>query len=313
MARPVQDRSDQLAGLTVPQQGSSYPLALTAAGADPTSWGTRGIAVVGVLLALAGFSLVVPTVNWVVLSLTHAWFGAGEPMSQYQGRAVRFEMVSGMVAAHLGLGSLTLVVIGVLRLVHRRRAGWLWSVSATVRWRYGLVVLLASMVILNGVLLASTGAPQLRPQPGAWLWLVAVLLTAPVQALGEEALFRGYLLQALGMAVRSPVLAIVLSAAVFTVFHGVHQSYALMLQRFSFGVLAGALVWRTGGLEAAVAAHVANNLGAFTWAVLTSSVAQVRATQEISWAGLGRELAGFALVTAMAWWVARRMRVPQRV
>ena len=299
------------AGLTVPPAGRSYPLALVAAGSQPNRWAACGLAVVGVLLVLSGFSLIVPSVNWAVLSLAHAWSGSSEPLAQFTARAIRFETVSGMVAAHLALGSLTLVVVGVLRLVHRRRAAWLWSVSPGVRWRYGLAVLLLASVILNLVLVLSE-PPQIRPQPGAWLWLLAVAVTAPLQALGEEVLFRGYLLQAIGMAVRSPMLAILLSATVFALFHG-SQNLPLFLQRFGFGVLAGWLVWRTGGLEAAVAAHVANNLWAFTWAVLTSSVAEVRATQELTWFLLGRELVAFALVSVVSWWVARRMRVPQTV
>lgn len=198
------------AGLTVPPAGSSYPLALVAAGSQPNRWAACGLAVVGVLLVLSGFSLIVPSVNWAVLSLAHAWSGSSEPLAQFTARAIRFETVSGMVAAHLALGSLTLVVVGVLRLVHRRRAAWLWSVSPGVRWRYGLAVLLLASVILNLVLVLSE-PPQIRPQPGAWLWLLAVAVTAPLQALGEEVLFRGYLLQAIGMAVRSPMLAILLS------------------------------------------------------------------------------------------------------
>jgi len=64
--------------------------------------------------------------------------------------------------------------------------------------------------------------------------------------------------------------------------------------RFFFGLIMGALAWRTGGLEASIGAHIANNLGAFLWAALTSSVAQARAIQELTWLGAGEEIAAFA-------------------
>ena len=53
--------------------------------------------------------------------------------------------------------------------------------------------------------------------------------------------------------------------------------------RFAFGVLAGWLVVRTGGLEAGIAAHVANNVSSFALAALTSSMAQIKAVTAVTW------------------------------
>ena len=75
----------------------------------------------------------------------------------------------------------------------------------------------------------------------------------------------------------------------------------------------GALAWRTGGLEASIGAHIANNLGAFLWAALTSSVAAARAVQELTWLSAVEEIAGFAVFAAVAWWIAGRMRVQTEV
>ena len=69
----------------------------------------------------------------------------------------------------------------------------------------------------------------------------------------------------------------VASALVFALFHGT-QNLPLFLDRFGFGLLAGVLVVRTGGLEAGIAAHVANNVFAFVWAGLTRTIAEVKAT-----------------------------------
>ena len=98
-----------------------------------------------------------------------------------------------------------------------------------------------------------------RPQPGFWGFLVVIILTSPLQAAAEEIFFRGYLMQALGSLVAQPWFGVVVSAVVFALMHGV-QNPALFLDRLGFGLLAGFLVWRTGGLEAGIGAHVINNI-----------------------------------------------------
>ena len=141
--------------------------------------------------------------------------------------------------------------------------------------------------------------------PGALLR--GMLLTTPLPAAAEEYFFRGYLMQSLGSMIRSPWFGILTSAAVFTLFHGL-QSPALILDRFAFGVLAGWLVVRTGGLEAGIAAHVANNVSSFGLAALTSTVAQVRAISEVTWAAAAWDVGRFALFTVLIVLLARRWK-----
>ena len=52
-------------------------------------------------------------------------------------------------------------------------------------------------------------------------------------------------------------------ALLFALAHGLGQSAPVFFDRFAFGVVAGILVIRTGGLEAAIAMHVLNNFLAF--------------------------------------------------
>jgi membrane protease YdiL (CAAX protease family) len=101
------------------------------------------------------------------------------------------------------------------------------------------------------------------PVPAAtWpITLVIVLLLVPVQAAAEEYIFRGYLMQSIGRWLRHPAFAILLPVPLFVLGHG----YDLLGQIGVglFAVAAGWLTWRTGGLEAAIALHVVNNLSAF--------------------------------------------------
>ena len=60
--------------------------------------------------------------------------------------------------------------------------------------------------------------------------------------------------------------AIVLTATLFALAHGA-QNFPLFFDRFAFGLIAGWLVIRTGGLEAGIALHVLNNFLAFGFAL----------------------------------------------
>ena len=76
-------------------------------------------------------------------------------------------------------------------------------------------------------------------------------------------MFRGYLTQAFGGMFRSAWVAVLLPAFLFGLAHGLGQSPPVFFDRFAFGVVAGILVIRTGGLEAGIAMHVLNNFLAY--------------------------------------------------
>ncbi len=82
---------------------------------------------------------------------------------------------------------------------------------------------------------------------------------------------------------------------------------------FALGLIAGFLVWRTGGLEAAIAAHVVSNVLTYVLAGVTTSVATVGAVEEISWVDAAIDVAGFAVIAVVAVLVARRMSLRSRV
>ena len=105
-------------------------------------------------------------------------------------------------------------------------------------------------------------------------------------------------MQALGSAVARPWFGVVTSALVFALLHGT-QNLALFVNRLAFGLLAGLLVWLVGGLEAGIAAHVLNNLVAFGWAGLTTSIAALRTVQSLTWAQSGLQILAFVVCAAL--------------
>lgn len=267
----------------------------------------------GVLLAFAGYSLLLPLIAGAILGV--GWLLRGRPgaFTEYQTAALGYQHVEGMVASHLAIASMIVFLMFVVRYVHHRNPKWLSSVQPGFRWRYLLACALVAIVGMNAIYWASRVGIgfDFEPGPNAAWWLLVIICFSPLQAAGEEFLFRGYLLQAVGTVGRSPWLAVVASALIFTMMHG-NQNWPLLVDRFGFGLLAGALVLLTGGLEAAIAAHVVNNVFAFGYATLSGGVAQVRALQESTWTTTGWNLLAYTLVAAVCWLVGRRMRVATR-
>ncbi len=290
-----------------PGPGVAYPQVLSDTG--PLAGRTAARSLLGVLLGLATFLVLTPVVTRLVMLV--GWIAAGRPgdFADYYLAGRAFETPLGMAASHLGLAVLLPTALALM-LVHHVHPRWLHSVQPGFRWRYALGALLIAAVVLNAVLFVTSAGWtwQLRPQTDFAWFMVVVLLTSPLQAAAEEYFFRGYLLQSLQSVLRVPWAGVVASALVFALFHGT-QNLPLFLDRFGFGLLAGFLVARTGGLEAAIAAHIANNVFAFMWAGLTTSVAAVKATQVIGWPDLATDLLGFALFAAAAIWLAGRMQL----
>lgn len=288
-----------------PVAGASYPQLLRTPGF--AAWRS----VLGVLLGIALFLVSLSLVAQVVATLAWLVTRPGIGLTPYLQQAQAFERASGMLGAHLGLAALVPISFLLMAMIHRVRPRWLGSVQPGLRRRYLLWSLAVAAVTFTLVLLvgALLGTPlHLHPQHSFWQFLVVIVLTSPLQAAGEEYFFRGYLMQALGSLAPTPWVGVVLSSAVFAVFHG-SQNLPLFLDRFAFGLLAATLVLLTGGIEAGIAAHVVNNVWAFTFAGLTSTIAASRALTQIGWTEAVVEVGGFALFAVCAWLLARRMRL----
>jgi len=136
---------------------------------------------------------------------------------------------------------------------------------------------------------------------------VVILFTTPLQAIGEEYAFRGYLMQALGSLFGTWV-AVIATALMFAVAHGL-QNFPLFFDRFAFGLLAGYLVVRSGGLEAGIALHILNNYVAFGFALLFGDITGTLNVQEVSWWNLPLTVTQSLVFLVLVLLVARRMRL----
>ena len=288
-----------------PPSRLTYPLALRAPGSSPFQ------SVFGVLLAFSAFALAVPLTAEVVYRIAFLLRGGGD-YAAYRAEAASYQLAEGPAAGHLGLAMLIPASILIVRFVHGVRPRWLASVQPGVRWRYLLIMVVVAAVSLNGVLWLSflaKGVPAFHDGQAGWLsFLLVIIMTSPLQAAAEEVFFRGYVLQALGSATGNTWVGVVGSSLLFALLHGV-QNPALFAHRLAFGLIAGALVVLTGGLEAGIAAHIVNNVAAYAYAMFTTSVAELRAVTELTWSDAAWDIAAFLVTAFLAWLIARRMRL----
>ena len=106
----------------------------------------------------------------------------------------------------------------------------------------------------------------------------------------------------------SLVLAVLVPSVLFALAHGFGQSWPVFFDRFAFGVVAGILVIRTGGLEAAIAMHVLNNFLAYGLALSFGDMTEsLNATGPSSPWMIVSTLTQSLVYLGLATWLARAM------
>lgn len=157
-----------------------------------------------------------------------------------------------------------------LRLVHRRRLRTVFSATGRIDGRafwMGVLLGLVYLAVSIAVHILFLGPPERTALPlDVWTeWMVSIALFVVIQASAEEVMFRGYILQYLASWSRHPLVWAVLPSVAFAL---LHYDSALdpainrhtLTYTVSFGLVASVLVWRTGGLAAAMGLHIVNNI-----------------------------------------------------
>jgi membrane protease YdiL (CAAX protease family) len=310
-------------GMTVPTpvalshphpEPRTYPLMLRT---WTYAWWRPAVGLLALVIGLFGASVVLLPVLALTVAVDHMG-SFGDAFAS----AAKLDHVTwqGMLYLNLSLAAMVPVTWGIVRVVHRLRPRWLMSVRPGIRWRFfwvcvGLapVAMFAQLVV--GALLPTDpndlGASANHITSRIVALGVVVLFTTPLQAIGEEYAFRGYAIQAFGALTRRPWIAIVISAGLFALAHGI-QNAPLFLDRFAFGLMAGYVVLRTGGLEAGIAMHIWNNLVAFGFALLLGNIDDSLNVSEVSWWNIPLTITQNGVYLVLVLLVARRMGLPDR-
>ena len=220
------------------------------------------------LALFAAMAFVAINLGAVVLTLVSVARGVPDPAA-YLTRVLKVGQGGIGPVSFLFLNYSLIVLIPVAMLarwiVYRQRPRFLTSVTGGFRWRWMarcLVVTLPIWAIYIGVSTVVDGTPE--PKPAYWGALVVVcLVTTPLQCAGEEYTFRGLVLQTVGSWFRRPMVGLIVGAVpavgLFAAAHGSPDPY-ILAQLCVFAVSCVIVTWRTGGLEAAIAIHLSNNV-----------------------------------------------------
>ena len=210
-----------------------------------------------------------------VLLVFALWLGAIPLLYEAVGPAE--DGAPGIIKLGLTIACATPAAIVAARIVGRRW-GALCSVENRFRWRWFATctgVAIGSVVLstIVSIALEQLGQP-LGPPRGAWVgWdsflplAITVVIVIPLQASAEELAFRGTFLQAIGAWVPWPWVSIAITSLVFGLAHDLPLEGFVAIT--TFGIVAAWLTIRTGGLEAAIALHVLNNVSLFLFDAAT--------------------------------------------
>ncbi|MER7576175.1 CPBP family intramembrane glutamic endopeptidase [Streptomyces sp. NPDC126514] len=274
--------------------------------------------VAGSLLVFAGWLLIVGFADAVISGVGE---GLGRP--SLPDGTTDFGALGNIALQLLYIALLLPLVLLAVRWTGRRPAGTVSSVTGRLRWRWlgrclaaalPAAALLGAAVVFLPIEESVAGA-----EPAQWVgWpmfltsLPVLALVVPLQAAAEEYVFRGWLLQAVGGFLRSPWCAVLPQALLFGAAHGWGTVWGFV-DLCVFGAVAGYLTVRTGGLEAAVALHVVNNLLAFglSAAVVDGLVAD-ETSADAPWLLAVVDMTVVLLYAATVHWLARLHR-PQRI
>lgn len=251
-------------------------------------------------------SLVAVVPSLVVMSLVGALAILGS--ATLLGRDASFDLTDGvnageLLATNLGLALQIPVAFGLAYLLYSASPRRLGSVQPGLRWSWLVICIGISAVIWSPFLVLGTAGAYLYREAPVDLavlgFLLVVLLTTPLQAAGEEYLFRGLILQGLGAARLPTWVCCLVSGALFAAAH-LQFEPALFADRLFLGIMLAWLAIRTGGLEACIAIHAIKNLAVLAPAGLLDNVQDALDPTNVSWVPL---IVDVVLVSLAFWWM----------
>lgn len=171
-----------------------------------------------------------------------------------------------LAATNLGLASSAALAFITHRFVNGVRWGFIHAVVGRLRWRWlGVTTLLVAPVYALFAISSflDPSYQDIRIDGTVIAFILIIVLTTPLQAAAEEYMFRGVIQRSVGSWFRSTrwglIVGTAVSSIVFAIAHFASDPW-LIFYYLCFGILLSILTQRTGGLEAAIAIHTANNL-----------------------------------------------------
>ncbi len=166
-----------------------------------------------------------------------------------------------------GFGPAFLALMAWRKFVERAPIRTLFTGLPSFRWPLALSAAI-TVVLLSYATSAAFDQESMGPFEARlaqfstqdWMLLAGVYLAGTlVQSTFEEVYIRGWLLQHVQRFIAHGLLAVLVTAVIFSILHIGHPGWATYVVTFVMGILYGYSAWRLNGLEAAIGGHIANN------------------------------------------------------
>jgi len=171
-----------------------------------------------------------------------------------------------------------IAVIIVAKYLHKQTVTQLTTARPKIDWKRFWFAFIFWGIISSGLIIVDM---QLTPEDYVWnfklqpfLILVAIaVIFVPLQTSFEEYLFRGYLMQGIGVFTKHKWIPLIITSAVFGLLHIANPEieqlgYILLVYYIGTGLFLGIITLMDDGLELALGFHAANNL--FTALLVTA-------------------------------------------
>lgn len=157
-----------------------------------------------------------------------------------------------------------------VKFVHQQSIRSLTTSREKVDWNRILFSFMVwSLITVFSVLLFYYMAPEdfvynFKPLP-FFTFLILAIILLPLQTSFEEYLFRGYLMQGIGVATKSRLIPLIVTSVLFGLMHIANpevgkMGYIIMVYYIGTGFFLGIITLMDEGLELALGFHAANNL-----------------------------------------------------
>ena len=162
------------------------------------------------------------------------------------------------------------VVFLVVKYIHKQTLRSLTTSRVKIDWnRFWFAFLVWGVTTCVFILLEYYSSPEnytfnFKPIPFLILVLISIVFI-PLQTSFEECLFRGYLMQGLGVLAKNRWVPLILTSTLFGLLHIANPEidklgYVLLVHYIGTGFLLGIMTLMDEGLELALGFHAANNL-----------------------------------------------------
>lgn len=157
-----------------------------------------------------------------------------------------------------------------IKFIHRKKFGILWSDEGRFRGKnFWMAVIISLLLFSASDLIIHFINPSYHTwvfnPTKFWIYLPFALLLIPLQTLAEELFFRAYLYQTAGRVTKNKWTALLISAAIFGVFHFGNAEMSIGFWKMATiyigsGVMIGLSVMISKGIEFGWGFHLVNNL-----------------------------------------------------